>query len=311
MKIVSKYPLLVGTALLALTTGALYGCKDFLIDNGTPQGTLDAGTLANRAGVEGTLLGAYRTLDCTSAISGNWGCAASNWVFGNVVADDSYKGSDGTDQPQITPLELFHWSAPDAEPYLNVKWQITYEGIVRANSTLRLLKQVTTSSPSELSAEAAKGIQGEATFLRAYYTFEAYRMWGNIPTYTEDEADFRKANGTAADAITFILKDLDAAIALLPATPRNGNAGRATSWTAKAYKGRVLVYAGQYAAAVTALKEVVNSGTYALESSYDRVWTGFSNFANGKETIFAYEASANDGEPNGNNSNFGERLNFP
>lgn len=311
MKIVSKYPLLVGTAVLALTTGALYGCKDFLIDNGTPQGTLDAGTLANRAGVEGNLIGAYRTLDCTDATSSNWGCAASNWVFGNVVADDANKGSDGTDQPQITPLELYHWSAPDAEPYLNVKWQITYEGIVRSNATLRLLKQVVAANPSELSAADAKGIQGEATFLRAYYHFEAYRMWGNIPTYTEDDTDFRKANGTAADAITFILKDLDAAIALLPATPRNGNVGRATSWTAKAYKGRVLVYAGQYGAAVTALKEVVNSGVYALETSYDRVWTGFSNLSNGKETIFAYEASANDGEPNGNNSNFGERLNFP
>jgi hypothetical protein len=31
----------------------------------------------------------------------------------------------------------------------------------------------------------------------------------------------------------------------------------------------------------------------------------------GKETIFAYRASANDGEPNGSNANFGERLNFP
>ena len=311
MKIVSKYPLLVGTALLALTTGALYGCKDFLTNNAVPQGTLDAGTLANRAGVEGTLIGAYRTLDCTDATSANWGCAASNWVWASVVADDSYKGSDGTDQPPINDLEGYHWGTPDAETYLNVKWRIVYEGVVRSNATLRLLKQVVKASPSEFSAADAKGIEGEALFLRAYYHFEAWRMWGNIPTYTEDDADFRKANGTAADAVTFILKDLDAAIALLPTTPRNGNVGRATQWTAKAYKGRVQVYAGQFAAAVTTLKEVKNSGPYALEVSYDRVWTGFSTYANGKETILAYEASANDGEPNGNNSNYGERLNFP
>src|SRR5436190_14038478 len=128
-------------------------------------------------------------------------------------------------------------------------------------------------------------------------------MWGNIPYYTEDDTDFRKANGTADAAITAILKDLDTAIGLLPATPRNGNVGRATSWTAKAYKGRVQMYAGQFAAAVTTLKEVKNSGPYALEASYDRVWTGFANFANGKETIFAYEASANDGSADGSNSN--------
>ena len=37
----------------------------------------------------------------------------------------------------------------------------------------------------------------------------------------------------------------------------------------------------------------------------------FRTIANGKETILAYQASANDGEPNGNNANYGERLNFP
>ena len=311
MKIVSKHPLLVGTALVALATGALYGCKDFLVTNAVPQGTLDAGTLANRTGVEGTLIGAYRTLDCTDATSANWGCAASNWVWGSVVADDSYKGSNGTDQPPINDIEGFHWGTPDAETYLNTKWIIVYEGIVRSNATIRLLKQVEAASPGTFSADDAKGIEGEALFLRAYYHFEAWRMWGNIPYYTEDDTDFRKPNGTSAEAVTNILKDLDAAIALLPTTPRNGNVGRATQWTAKAYKGRVQVYAGQYAAALTTLGDVRNNGPYALETSYDRVWTGFPGFANGKETIFAYEASANDGEPSGNNSNWGERLNFP
>ena len=120
-------------------------------------------------------------------------------------------------------------------------------------------------------------------------------MWGNIPYYTEDETDFRKPNGTPAEAITNILKDLDQAIADLPATPRNGNVGRATSWTAKAYKGRVQMYAQQYAAALTTLKDVVNNGPYALETSFDKVWTGFPGLENGKETIFAYEASVGDG----------------
>jgi len=311
MKIVSKHPILVGTALLTLATGALYGCKDFLTANAVSQGTLDAGTLANRVGVEGSLIGAYRTLDCTDAVSANWGCAASNWVWGSVVADDSYKGSYSGDQPEINPIEAYHWGAPGAEEYLNVKWQITYEGVVRSNSTLRLLKQVVTSRPGELSTADARGIEGEALFLRAYYHFEAWRMWGNIPYYTEDDTDFRKANGTSAEAVANILKDLDSAISLLPETPRNGNVGRATQWTAKAYKGRVQVYDGQFADALTTLRDVRNNGPYALESSYDRVWTGFPAFANGRETIFAYQASANDGEPNGNNANYGERLNFP
>jgi hypothetical protein len=311
MKIVSRHQILAGTALLALTMGALAGCKDFLDNAATPQGTLDEGTLANRAGVEGTLIGAYRTLDCTNATNSDWGCAASNWVWGDVVADDSYKGSYDGDQPDINDLEGYHWGTPGPERYLNTKWRITWEGVVRSNSTLRLLAKVLETSPGDFSEEDANGIRGEALFLRAHYHFEAYRMWGNIPYYREDDTDFRKPNGTAEEAIASVLQDLDAAIPLLPETPRNGNAGRATKWAAMAYKGRVQVYMGQFAAAVATLSEVRNSGAYQLEPSYDRVWTGFAGNENGPETILAFEASVNDGEPDGNNSNWGERLNFP
>ena len=136
-------------------------------------------------------------------------------------------------------------------------------------------------------------------------------MWGNIPYYKEDDTDFRKANGTSAAALTAILADLDAAIADLPATPRKGQKARVTSWTAKAYKGRVQVYAKQYAAAITTLREVEASNVFDLESSFDRVWSGYADAQNGKETILAFQASSNDGEPDGNNANFGERLNFP
>jgi starch-binding outer membrane protein, SusD/RagB family len=311
MRIASRHPLLLGAASLIVVTATLYGCKNFLADSASPQGTLDEGTLATASGVEGTLIGAYRALDCTSAVSANWGCAASDWVWGTIAAGDAYKGSDATDQPPINDIEGHHWGTPDAQTYLDVKWQLSYEGVVRANSTLRLLREVLKANAGAMSPENARGIAGEAIFLRAHYHFEAYRMWGNIPYYREDDVDFKKPNLTADQVAAELIKDLDSAAKLLPATPRNAQKGRATSWTAKAYKGRVQVYAGQFPAAVTTLQDVVSSGPYALEKSFDRVWTGFADEANGPETIWAYQASTNDGEPNGNNANFGERLNFP
>src|SRR6195256_2619502 len=264
MKIVSKHPLLVGTALLTLATGALYGCKDFLSSAAAPQGTLDQSTLANRVGVEGTLIGAYRALDCMNSV-GAWGCADSNWVFGSVAADDSSKGSNAAGQPPINDIEGYHWGTPDADQYLAQKWQISYEGVVRANSTLRLLKQVVTASPGEFTTAEQNSIAGEAIFLRAHYHFEAWRMWGNIPYYREDETDFRKANETSAAVVVDLLKDLDSAIKLLPLTPRKGQKARASQWTAKAYKGRVQVYAGQWAAAITTLQDVKTNSPYKLE----------------------------------------------
>lgn len=311
MKFTWKNSLLRGSALVILASAGLYGCKDFLQNAAEPQGTLNASTLANKTGVEGSLIAAYRTLDCTGNTSGNWGCAASNWTFGSVASDDSYKGSDALDQPPINDIEGFHWGTGSAAEYLDVKWTQVYEGVVRANSTIRLLKQVVAASPSEISVVDQKGIEGEATFLRAHYHFEAYRMWGNIPYYREDDTDFRKPNEDSSAVIADILKDLDAAIALLPTTPRNGQKGRATVWTAKAYKGRVQMYDHQFANARTTFEDVVNNGPYALETSFDKVWSAFPANQNGPETILAYQASAQDGEPNAANSNWGERLNFP
>jgi len=311
MNITSKTSLLRGSALVILASAALYGCNDFLQNAAEPQGTLNAGTLANKAGVEGNLIAAYRTLDCTDATSFDWGCAVSNWVFGSVASDDSYKGSDGLDQPPINDIEGYHWGTSEAGTYLNTKWTIVYEGVVRTNSTIRLLKQVVASSPSEISLADQHGIEGEAIFLRAHYNFEAYRMWGNIPYYREDDTDFRKPNEDTTAVIADLLKDLDSAIKLLPLTPRNAQKGRATQWTAKAYKGRVQLYDHQYANAATTFKDVVANGPYRLETSFDRVWSAYPDAQNGPETIFAFQASSQDGEPNAANANWGERLNFP
>jgi hypothetical protein len=307
MNMRDRHSLLVGTAFLILVGGVTYSCKDFL--DVAPQGALDAGTLANQAGVEGTLIAAYRALDWSNDVGGNWGSAASNWVWGSVASDDAHKGSDANDQAPIADIELYNWGTGLAEGYLNDKWRAVWEGVVRSNATLRLLNKVSGIPPSD-----AASIKGEALFLRAHYHFEAWRMWGNVPYYVEDDVDFFKPNNLGIDSVPkLILRDLDTAFALLPDDPRNNEAGRATKWKALAYKGRVQMYTGDYAGALTTLRDVRdnNGGRFDLETSFDHVWTGFKQFANGKETILAYEASINDGEPDGNNSNFGERLNFP
>src|SRR5437588_12990608 len=309
-----RFNVLVGTACLLAVAAITYACSDFL---DTPaQGTLDQSALATKSGVEGTLIAAYRSLDCNDATNGNWGCAASNWPFGSITTDEAYKGSEATDQPQATKLELYAWSSDQAQDYLDRKWASMYEGVVRANATIRLLQAVSASKPGEISRADSMGILGEALFLRAHYHFELWRMWGNVPYYFETDNDFRKPNDTdaarGADSVAkLVLADLQAAAALLPATPRNGQKGRVTSWTARAYKGRVLAYTHQYAAAIATFDSVIASNVYDLEVSFDRVWTGFHQYADGPETILAFQSSVNDGQPNGNNSNYGERLNLP
>src|SRR2546427_3013688 len=276
MKQQDRNRLLCGMAVAMLAAGVAYACKDFL--NIPPQGTVVEQSVETKAGVEGSLIAAYRSLDCSSSPAGSWGCAASNWVWGSVPSGDAHKGSNAGDQQPINDIETFSWAVGEAEGYLNQKWSQAYEGVFRANATLNLLNRVQASKPLEIPTADANSIKGEALFLRAHYHFEAYRMWGHIPYYFEADTTpvaqggFRKANDLPLDSIVkLIVADLNSAIALLPATARNADLGRATSWAAKAYKGRVQVYGATrnpalWDAALTTLRDVQASNVYKLDA---------------------------------------------
>ncbi len=273
------------------------GCnKDFL--DRPAQGNLDEITLASPYGVEAALIAAYSMLDGWGDY-GNWGGAASNWMFGSVSSDDAYLGSAAGGL--MTEIELYMWNSEIIHDHLNSKWEVNYDGVNRANATISLMNQV-----EGITEEDRKRIEGEALFLRAHYHFEIWKMWGNIPYYTEEDEDFRKTN-VGTDALPLILADLDAAINLLPES--QGAVGRANKWIAKAVKGRVQIYAEDYAGALTTLRDVVNNGPYELEANFHDAFSVAHN--NGPETVLAYQASVNDGNPNGENGNRNDRLNFP
>lgn len=309
MKLLNRSKILIVIACMLISGVFVYGCEDFL--QKPPLGSLDENTLSNKNGVEGALIAAYRALSWNTGVGGAWGNAsASNWVWGSVLSDDAHKGSEATDQPNITDLELYNWTTGQADSYLNDKWRGMYEGVNRSNAAINLLDKVLNESPGQISEADENSIRGEAIFLRAHFHFELWKMWENIAYYTEEDDTFTKSN-QGVNVIDNILSDLDTAIGLLPDTPRNGEPGRVTSWVAKAYKGKVQIFNQDYAGALNTLREVRNSGPYALEEEYHHVWTGLSQYYNGPETILAFQASSNDGNTSGNNANYGTRLNFP
>src|SRR5437899_11008550 len=98
MKQQDRNRLLYGMAVVILAAGGAYACKDFL--NIPPQGTVVEASLETKAGVEGTLIAAYRSLDCSSRSAGSWGGAASNWAWGSEQSGDAPQGhNDGEHTP--------------------------------------------------------------------------------------------------------------------------------------------------------------------------------------------------------------------
>lgn len=264
------------------------------------QASLDEGTLANQAGVEAALISAYSMLDGWNNDWGTfnppWATAGSNWIWGSVTSDDAYKGSDPGDQQEIQIIELFEW-APGNE-YFNIKFQALYEGIARGNAAIKLMN----------NAEDIIGperIEGEVRFLRAHYHFDAWKLWKNVPYYTEADEDFQKPNDQ--DILPNIISDFEYAVNNLPAV--QDQKGRATKGAAQAYLGKVHLYKGDYSAAKAQFDAVVNSGLYSLQDCFHDIFT--TEGESGSEHIFSIQAGVNDGTGGGENGLFADRLNHP
>jgi hypothetical protein len=291
--------IIITPGIIAIFLIMLFGCSDEFLDK-PAQGNLDATTLANQAGVEGNLIAAYSYLDGQGS-SGGTTSALSNWVYGSVASDDAYKGSEPGDNQESTDIEMYQWSASSADGGVNTRWTSLYDAINRVNSTINLLLTVEGISQADQDR-----IKGEALFLRAFYHFELYKLFVNIPYYTETDTDFRKTN-VGVDPVPLILSDINEAINLLPLS--QGAVGRSNQWTAKALKGKVQVYSEDWPGALSTLTDVVNNGPYALEDNYHFVFDALKN--NGPESVLVYQASVNDGSGGGQNGNHPDRLNFP
>jgi hypothetical protein len=289
----------------------LFSCNKSFLDN-KPTGTLDTAILASQRGVDAMLIGAYSLLDGyqNSYGIGGFGSGTSNWVFGEVGADDSHKGSDATDQPEITPIEKH--SVLPTNGYLNTKWLTVYEGVTRANIVLKLLPQAT-----DISADDAKRIAAEAHFLRAFYHFEGKKVFGNISYIDETMTEFKVPNEKVLqpnniDTWPLIQADAQSAYDNLPAL--QDAIGRANKWAAGALLGKILIFQKKWSEAKTVLEDVYNNGTnpkgvkYALLPYYQQNFD--LTYENLSESIFAFQSSVNDGS-GASNGNYGDVLNMP
>lgn len=294
----TNYFKIFAAAILILMVAA---CGDDFLE--TPaQGAISGEVLGtSESGVDASLIATYKMLNgFTNTIGNTWGAAPSNYFF-ESAADDAHKGSEPSDNPDgYFEISIYQWST--GLKTFNDKWKVVYEGVKRANNAINIAK---TYGENGGSADFVNRVVGEATFLRAWYHMEAYKVYVNAPYFREDDTDFRKANDQPM--LPLIIEDLETAIGLLPSV--KSAVGRVDKTTAQAFLGRVQMFAKDYAGAKSNLQAVVNSGRYSLAPCYNDNFTIASD--NGSESIFAHQASVNDGDGNGTNTNFLERLAAP
>jgi hypothetical protein len=294
---------IISLATLGVIT---WSCSKSFLER-KPLGGLDATTLANKAGVEALLIGAYSVLDGFvnggGIFLGGWESSGTNWVYGSICGGEAHKGSDAGDQPDVNSIEAF--SATATNGYFRVKFNVVYEGVARSNSVLKQLKAAT-----DVSDNDKKRIEGEARFLRGHYHFEAKKMWNKVPFVDENVTDFNLSND--ADIWPQIEADLKFAYDNLPGTM--DAKGRVNKWAAGALYGKALLYQKKYAEAKAVLDAVYTNGTNAQGQKYALLARFSDNFnadtKNSTESVFAVQYSVNDGSA-ADNGGWGEVLNFP
>ena len=258
-------------------------------------GALSDEALQNELGVDLLLTSAYSVLDGENNKGGaDWHKAGDNWWL-DVISDDAHKGSTDGDQADLYLLETFDWTS--ANPYLFGKWKAIFAGINRCNSVMNVIGKI---EGTDFSAKEA-----EARFLRAHYNFELQKMFVNVPFISLENFQATEFNQPNPGAIwAQIEADFQFAIDNLPDT--QSDAGRPTSWTAKAFLGKIKLYQSNWSEALTLLTEVINSGTYALLPEFA------DNFKisgdNSIESIFSIQFTADDGQSY--NGNRGGTLNW-
>jgi hypothetical protein len=280
------------TVAVVLLIG-LVACDDYL--EVEPIGPDADDYFNNEAEYESALIGAYDLLQ------------ASFWnVLTSVVASDDYAaGGDSFnyDQPTLQNVNLMIQTPAD-ENQLRDIWNLMYAGINRTNYILEFKNKTDFAGKDEIIAQTY--------FLRAYYTFELVKFFGNIPLKTQERdgvmriVDSRVVIGeqfgvnrteSISEAYSLIEEDLKDAIANLPAT--QSEVHKVTKGAAQALLGKVYLYHGTYdqtkfADAATMLNNVIG-GQYSLTTGTDYLDLFESSMENSSESVFEIQYTGVEG----------------
>ena len=272
MKINSiKIFLLLGT----LTVGgfSLQSCNDDWLDL-KPEGR-PVGDEVPLGGFEAQAFGLYSSLRTQGGVSD----FTYLWTH-SIRADDNEKGSAPGDA--ATDGNVFNnFSYVATNGHIKNLWNGHYKIIYDANELIN-----TALASGDTSAGTLVNI-AEAKTIRAYCYFQLRRDFGEVPVNLKTidvPQDEVAPKNSIAEVDAQIISDLTSAKEVLPVQWPSAYRGRATIGVANTILAKLYMIQKNYAKASEHAMEVINSGVYMLNPSYDAEFTKAGN--NSTESIF-------------------------
>ena len=225
----------------------LNSCSDSFLEV-PPTGTLNQDLLATGPGLEAALISTYSQVNGR----GNRMGSPSNWVWGSIRGGEANKGTDPGDFSDINPIQRFEALA--TQGVINDKYNSNYEGVARANATLRLLPLAPGGTVAQDNQKIS--IEAQVKFLRAHFYFELARGFDKTP-YVDENIDV--AGGGVEGGIAEVKNDIslwpkieaDMLFAYNNLPETQSQVGRVNKWAAASYLAKIYMYQGKYAEART------------------------------------------------------------
>lgn len=307
---------------ILLTIGCaamMVSCSDDFLEN-KPQGSLSDGVMNSTESIDLLVNAAYAGLTGFTNEQGDpWIRPTTNWSYGEVRADNAYKGGGGEgDIWDFHAMETFQVQSNNGN--LDGKWFNLYSQISRCNAALRVLNG---ADESEVPVKASR--IAEMKVLRAHFYFELSRLFNKVPYIDEnlptgEYVNVRNDEYTRDELLGKIADELIEASKSLP--ERQSEVGRINKNVAIAYAAKVKLYQAyvqdEQTHAVTSinkelLREVVSLidqvKGYDLLSDFQQL--DLVAYENGVESVFAVQYSMNDGSESAGRVNWSNLLNSP
>jgi hypothetical protein len=274
----------------------LMACSESLLDRTNPNGDISTTFYSNADQLTQGVNAVYAVLQ-------SYDLAGREFFFNHDMRSDDVQTGGG--QLEAARFQILNGSLNSANPVMTASWTGYYTVILRANQVID-----GSANAKNVDATLVNRIVAEARFLRAWAYSDLVIFWGSVPMPIHVATTLAAASlpkTSVSDINTFMISELSAIQADLPASYSGADLGRATKGAAQALLARVYMTQGDYANAKTELLKVYNSGTYSLMPNY------FDNFKEetgfNKESIFEVGYNNTNFNWNGVGDGFGNEGN--
>lgn len=278
------------------TTLSLQSCRDSDLEPTLVQQKMTADALNTTSDMRAALNGAY------DRMSSMYYYGRDFHIFGEVRSDNAYSDANSNRFVSVGQMVM-----NTSDGYATDTWVMIYRVINSAN-------MVATLDLGKISGDEAlkNHYLGEALVIRALAHFDLLKLYGQqhisgrgemsalaIPYVNTLEygVSITPARNTVQEVYDLAMADLDRAISLMSSSYDTDNHYLSRN-AAYAIKARIALYFKQYAVALEAAKQVIDSGKYSVATS--GAFAGTFNTDATPNQIFSIDYHSADGLPTNN-----------